>query len=89
MLFGCYFPATDLCVVATGRPCTGIPQWPGIEWIDSLDDISWAPKPAEGPRDEQKKPAGIVHIPEECGAKGEWKLGDPECTCPGKPAEVG
>lgn len=43
MCFGVYFPATDCCVWATGQRSTGIPTFAGIEWVDPLDDIPWAP----------------------------------------------
>ncbi len=42
--YGCYWPGTDLVVGDMGTRGTGIPVREGLEWIDPIDDLPWAPK---------------------------------------------
>jgi hypothetical protein len=51
--YGCYWPMTDLVTTDMGIRRTGIPRWPGIEWIDGIDDLPWA-EPARAAEGEAK-----------------------------------
>ncbi len=37
--YGCYFPATDLCITDMGRRGTGEPSWPGLQWLDEATEL--------------------------------------------------
>lgn len=55
VVYGCYFPGTDLNVGNGGGRGTGAPQ--DVEWLDSVADIPWLKPAPDAPQPCQTGPA--------------------------------